>query len=253
MERMLEDKIVLVTGTASGVGRESALLFTEEGATLITADVNENGGQETPEMVKKKGGNGIFLKTDVSNGEQVKRLVEAGIKTFGRIDGAFNNAGVDGNLEPFLETTEEDWERVIGINLKGHWYLMKNEIPHMLKQGKGAVVTMCSCLAAVAAPNNGIYCASRFGALGLTKVAALEFASKGVRINAVGPGALNTPLFQKFTKGDPVLQEGWRANHPIGRIGEPQEIAQVACWLISDRSSFVVGHLLLADGGLTVK
>jgi NAD(P)-dependent dehydrogenase (short-subunit alcohol dehydrogenase family) len=252
MKRMLEGKIVLITGTSSGVGREAALLFASEGAQLVTGDVNEAEGLKTMELVKAAGGSGIFVRTDVSREEEVKRLVESAVKAFGRIDCAFNNAGIDGNLESFLDITDEDWNKVLGINLKGHLHLMKHEIPEMLKRGKGAIVNTCSICGVNALPNNGVYCTSRFGGLGLTKVAALEFAGKGIRINAVGPAAINTPLFQKFTHGNPEIQENFRKMHPIGRIAEPREIAEVACWLLSDRSSFVVGHLLLADGGITL-
>lgn len=252
MRGMLEGKVAMITGTASGVGREAAVLFASEGAKLITADVNELEGLKTMETVKAAGGEGIFVQTDVSREDQVKRLVESGKKAFGRIDCAFNNAGIDGNLEPFLDITENDWERVLGINLKGHWYLMKHEIPEMLKLGKGAIVNTCSICGVNALPNNAVYCTSRFGGLGLTKVAALEFAGKGIRINAVGPAAINTPLFQKFTQGNSEVQENFKKMHPVGRIAEPREIAEVACWLLSDRSSFVVGHLLLADGGVTL-
>jgi len=252
MKGMLDSKIVLITGTASGVGREAALLFAAEGAKLVTADVNEAEGLKTLELVKEAGHDGIFVKTDVSQESQVKSLIGKGAEAFGRIDCAFNNAGIDGNLEPFLDITEGDWDRVLGINLKGHLNLMKHEIPEMLRRGKGAIVNTCSICGVSALPNNAVYCASRFGGLGLTKVAALEFAGKGIRINAVGPAAINTPLFQKFTRGNPEVQENFRRMHPIGRIAEPQEIAEVACWLLSDRSSFVVGHLLLADGGVTL-
>lgn len=250
--RLLENKVVLITGASSGVGREAALLFSAEGAKLIICDINSSGGQETLEMVSMAGGEAMFVKADVSRAEDVESLIRAGVSKYNRLDCAFNNAGIDGDLAPFLEVTEEDWNRVLDINLKGHLYLMKSEIPQMLKQGKGAIVNTCSICGVNALPNNAVYCTSRFGGLGLTKVAALEFAGQGIRINAVAPAAINTPLFQKFTRGNLEIQENMRRLHPIGRIAEPKEIAEAACWLLSDRSSFIVGHLLIADGGATL-
>ncbi|MEW6444001.1 MAG: glucose 1-dehydrogenase [bacterium] len=253
MGGLLEGKVALITGTASGVGRASARLFSREGAKVITSDVNVRGGEETLEMVRKAGGEGIFVPTDVTQKAQVENLVRQGVAAFGRLDCAFNNAGIDGNLEPLLESTEEDWDRVIRTNLKGHWYLMKSEIPEMLKAGKGAIVNVASICGVVGLPSNAIYCTARHGDVGITKVAALEFADKGIRVNAVGPGGINTPLFQKFTHGDQQLQAYIRQLHPMKRIAEPEEIAEAACWLCSDRSSFVTGHLLIVDGGFTAQ
>ncbi len=250
---LLKGKVALITGTASGVGRASALLFAREGARVITSDVNVKGGEETLDMLRKQGGQGVFIPTDVTQREQVENLVKAGVAAFGRLDCAFNNAGIDGNLEPLLESTEEDWERVIRTNLKGHWYLMKCEIPEMLKVGKGSIVNISSICGVVGLPSNAIYCTARHGDVGLTKVAALEFADKGIRVNAIGPGGINTPLFQKFTHGDLEMQAYIRQLHPMKRIAEPEEIAEAACWLCSDRSSFVTGHLLLVDGGFTAQ
>jgi NAD(P)-dependent dehydrogenase (short-subunit alcohol dehydrogenase family) len=206
MDGMLAGKVAIITGTASGVGRSAALLFAREGARLITSDIDVAGGEETLEMVRSEGGDGIFVETDVSDRAAVDSLVRAGVEAFGRLDCAFNCAGIDGNLEPLLETTEQDWERVISTNLKGHWHLMKAEIPEMLKRGKGSIVNIASVCGKVGLANNTIYCAARFGDVGMTKVAALEFAERGIRVNAIAPGGINTP---------PVPEvHPWQRRHP---------------------------------------
>jgi NAD(P)-dependent dehydrogenase (short-subunit alcohol dehydrogenase family) len=251
MKGMLDGKVALVTGSGSGIGRASAVLFAREGAKVILCNVNVARGEETLEMVKKAGGEGIFVPTDVTQRDQVDAVVRKGVETFGRLDCAFNNAGISGKLEPFMETTEEDWERVMSTNLKGHWYLMKAEVPEMLKTGKGAIVNMTSVCGKVGLPNNTFYCAARFGDIGMTKTVALELAELGIRVNAVGPGGVNTPLFQSFTNGDKEVQAYIAQMHPMKRIAEPEEVAEAACWLLSDRSSFTTGHVLMVDGGYT--
>jgi NAD(P)-dependent dehydrogenase (short-subunit alcohol dehydrogenase family) len=251
MKGMLEGKVALITGAGSGIGRASGVLFAREGAKLILSDVNVKGGQETLEMVKKEGGEGIFVRTDVTQRDEVNAMVKKGVETFGRLDCAFNCAGIAGNLEPFLETTENDWERVISTNLKGHWHLMKAEIPEMLKVGKGAIVNIASICGKVGLVNNTFYCAARFGDIGMTKTVALELAEKGIRVNAVAPGGVDTPLFHSFTQGDKAVQDHIRGLHPMKRLARPEEVAEAACWLLSDRSSFTTGHVLMVDGGVT--
>ncbi len=251
MKGMLDGKVALVTGAGSGIGRASGVLFAREGAKVILSDVDEEGGIETLGMVKKGGGEGIFVRTDVTRRDEVDAMVKQGVETFGRIDCAFNCAGIAGNLEPFLETTEEDWDRVISTNLKGHWHLMKAEIPEMLKVGKGAIVNIASVCGKVGLPNNTFYCAARFGDIGMTKTVALELAEHGIRVNAVAPGAVDTPLFHRFTLGDKAVQELIRTMNPMKRLARPEEVAEAACWLLSDRASFTTGHVLMVDGGFT--
>lgn len=251
MDGMLAGKVALITGTGSGVGRAAAVLFAREGAKVITSDIDVAGGDNSLEMVENEGGKGIFVETDVTDRDAVDALVRAGVDAFGRLDCAFNCAGIDGNLEPLLESTEQDWEQVMSANLKGHWYLMKAEIPEMLKQGKGSIVNIASVCGKVGLANNTIYCAARFGDVGMTKVAALKFAERGIRVNAIAPGGINTPLFQKFTQGNVDIQNYAKQMHPMKRIAEPEEVAEAACWLCSDRSSFVTGHVLMVDGGYT--
>lgn len=251
MRGMLDGRIALVTGAASGIGRASALLFSTEGARLILSDVDVKGGEETLKLLEIGGGKGIFVPADVAQREQVNEMVKRGVEAFGRLDCAFNCAGIAGSLEPFLETTEEDWERVISTNLKGHWHSMKAEIPEMLKVGKGAIVNIASICGKVGLVNNSFYCAARFGDIGMTKTVALEFAERGIRVNAVAPGGVDTPLFQSFTQGNKDLQNYVRSLHPMKRIARPEEVAEAACWLLSDRSSFTTGHVLMVDGGFT--
>jgi NAD(P)-dependent dehydrogenase (short-subunit alcohol dehydrogenase family) len=251
MKGMLEGKVAVVTGAASGIGRAAGVLFAREGAKVILSDVNEQGGEETLGMVKKEGGEGIFIRTDVSKRDEVNAMVDKGVETFGRLDCAFNCAGVAGNLEPFLETTEEDWDRVISTNLKGHWHLMKAEVPEMLKVGKGAIVNIASVCGKVGLPNNTFYCTARFGDIGMSKTVALELAEQGIRVNAVAPGGVDTPLFHGFTHGDKAVQDHIRGMHPMKRLAQPEEVAEAACWLLSDRASFTTGHVLMVDGGFT--
>lgn len=251
MRGMLDGKVALVTGAGSGVGRASAVLFAREGATLILSDVDVSGGEETLETLRKASAEGIFVPTDVTRRDQVDAMVRKGVESFGRLDCAFNCAGIAGNLEPFLETTDEDWERVISTNLKGHWHLMKAEVPEMLKIGKGAIVNIASICGKVGLANNTFYCAARFGDIGMTKTVALELAEKGIRVNAVAPGGVDTPLFHSFTHGNKDLQDYVKALHPMKRIARPEEVAEAACWLLSDRSSFTTGHVLMVDGGFT--
>jgi NAD(P)-dependent dehydrogenase (short-subunit alcohol dehydrogenase family) len=248
---MLQDKVILVTGTASGIGRASAKLFTKEGAKVVTGDLEPKGGEATLADIKAGGGDGIFVETDVSKENQVKRLVESGVEAFGRLDGAFNCAGYDTSAYPTVEVPDEMWEKAINTNLKGTWMLMKYEIPEMLKVGKGAIVNMGSVCSVVALKDFSAYGASRFGIVGLSKNTAIEYARQGIRVNVVGPAAVNTPIFQRLTGGDPAVKAQFEDMHPIGRICEPEDIAEGALWLLSDRSAMVVGHLLMVDGGFT--
>lgn len=251
MDGLLQNRVILVTGTASGIGRASAKLFSREGAKVVTGDLVAEGGEATLADIRSKGGNGIFLQTDVSKEDQVKHLVQKGVEAFGRLDGAFNCAGYDTSSYPTVEVPDEMWERAINTNLKGTWMLMKYEIPEMLKAGKGTIVNMGSVCSVVGLNGFSAYGASRFGVVGLSKNAAIEYARQGIRINIVGPAAVNTPIFQRLTGGDPAVKKQFEDMHPIGRICEPEDIAEAALWLLSDKSAMVVGHLLMVDGGFT--
>ncbi|MEN6464541.1 MAG: SDR family oxidoreductase [Syntrophaceae bacterium] len=253
MPGMLEGKITLVTGGAQGVGRAACLLFAREGAKIVLCDVLARGGEETVSLVKQAGGEAAFFKTDISKEQEVKALIEAAVGLHGRLDCAFNCAGVDGDPSPLHECTNENWDRVIDINLRGMWHLMKFEIPQMVKQGKGSIVNIGSVCGVVGLECWGAYGASRFGNVGLTKCAALEYARQGVRVNQVGPGSVRTAIFERMTGGNTEMIEYIKQMHPMGRVAEPEEVAEAALWLLSDRSSFTTGHMIMVDGGLTAR
>ncbi len=246
----LENKVALVTGGGSGIGRACALAFAREGAKVVVADVQVRGGEETVQMIKEAGGDSIFVKTDVSKIADVEALVKTAIDTYGRLDCAINNAGIEGIIARTADYTEENWDRVIGINLKGVWLCMKYEIPEILKQGGGAIVNMASVAALVGFQEMPAYCASKGGIMQLTKVAALEYAKAGIRVNAVCPGVIRTPMVDRVTGGSPEAEEQFTAMEPVGRLGTPEEIAESAVWLCSDAASFVTGHPMVVDGGL---
>jgi NAD(P)-dependent dehydrogenase (short-subunit alcohol dehydrogenase family) len=249
---MQKDRVVLVTGSGSGIGRSIALLFASEGAKVVVADVVAQGAEETVSMIKKTGGDAISIKTDVTKGAEVEALINKAVQTYGRLDCACNNAGVVGDIGSTAEGTEENWDRVIRINLKGVWLCMKYEILQMLKQGGGAIVNIASVEGLVGFLNHSPYNASKHGVLGLTKSAALEYAKAGIRINAVCPGSTRTPLVVRLAKEKPEFVEAATAAHPIGRMAEPEEMAAAVLWLCSDAASFVIGHPLVVDGGYVV-
>jgi NAD(P)-dependent dehydrogenase (short-subunit alcohol dehydrogenase family) len=246
----LEGKIALVTGGGSGIGRASAMAFARDGARVVVADVNTEGGEETVQAIKEAGGEAILVHADVSKGSAVAAMVRRTVEVFGRLDCAFNNAGVSGGSRNLTaEYPEEDWDRVISINLKGVWLCMKSEIPQMLKQGGGAIVNTASVAGLVGIRGTSAYIASKHGVAGLTKAAALEYAESGIRINAVCPGYIRTPLLQPILDRYPGFEEQVIARHPVGRLGTPEEVAEAVVWLCSDAASFVTGHAMPVDGG----
>ncbi|MFC1920085.1 SDR family oxidoreductase [Chloroflexota bacterium] len=250
MAKQFEGKVVLVTGAASGIGRASALAFAKEGAKVITADVDFKGGEETVQMIKDSGGDSIFMKADVSKAKEVEALIGKAVDTYGRLDCAHNNAGIDGEMAKTADCTEDNWDRVIDINLKSVWLCMKYEISQMLKQGGGAIVNTASTAGLVGVVVGvPAYVASKHGVVGLTKAAALEYARTGIRINALCPGTTITPLVQRFWDADPSLKETAGENIPIGRLANPEEIAETAVWLCSDKASYITGYPIAVDGG----
>lgn len=251
MSGMLQKKITLVTGGAQGIGRAACLLFAREGSKIVLCDLNAEGGAETAALVKQACGDAVFIKADISKEQEAKALIETAVDLHGRLDCAFNCAGVDGDASLLHECTNENWDRVIDINLKGMWHLMKYEIPQMVRQGKGSIVNIGSVCGVVGLECWGAYGASRFGNVGLTKCAALEYARQGVRVNQVGPGSVRTAIFERMTGGNADMIEYIKQMHPMGRIAEPEEVAEAALWLLSDRSSFTTGHMIMVDGGLT--
>ena len=251
MTGLLTGKVALVTGGGSGIGRASALTFAREGAKVVVADVAVEGGEETVRLIQQHGGEAIFVKTDVARAAEVEALVARAVQTYGRLDCAHNNAGIEGAAATVVDYAEDAWERVIAINLKGVWLCMKYEIPQLLKQGGGALVNTASTAGLVGYRGGSAYVASKHGVVGLTKTAALEYAKAGVRVNAVCPGAIDTPMMGRLTGHRPQRAERMAAAEPVGRMGRPEEIAEAVVWLCSEAASFVTGHAMAVDGGLT--
>ncbi|MFZ0308114.1 MAG: SDR family oxidoreductase [Candidatus Sulfotelmatobacter sp.] len=249
MTMELEGKVALVTGGTSGIGRETALLFTKAGAKVVVAGRRELEGNETVDLIRAAGGDGLFVKTDVSQGSEVAALIQKAAEKFGSLDIAFNNAGIEGAWVPIIRQSEEDWDRTINVNLKGVWFCLKYEIRQMLKQGGGgAIVNMASVTGLIGSVGAGAYSASKHGVIGLTKTAALENAKSGIRINAVCPGVIETPMSERLF-GAPAIHKSVVGLHPVGRLGKPAEIAEAVVWMCSDRASFMTGQSLVLDGG----
>ena len=245
----LEGKVGLVTGGTSGIGRETAVLFAKAGAKVVVTGRREVQGNETIEMVRAAGGDALFVKSDVSKAAEVETLIQKVVERFGRLDIAFNNAGIEGVQAPIVRQSEEDWDRTIAINLKGVWLCLKYEIRQMLKQGGGgAIVNMASILGLIGTAGVAAYSASKHGVIGLTKTAALENAKSGIRINAVCPGFTETPMADRIFRA-PAVRKYVVDCHPIGRFGRPAEIAEAVVWMCSDRASFMTGQSLVLDGG----
>jgi len=251
MSGQLNGKVALITGGASGIGRATALTFAREGAKLIIADMNEDGGQQTVHMITEHGGEATFVQVDVSRATEVEALISKTVQTYGRLDCAHNNAGIGSRPRVLLhELSEESWERVISINLKGVWLCMKYELIQMCTQGGGAIVNTASIMGLVGSwSRSGVYNASKHGVVGLTKTAALEYAKSGIRVNAVCPGYIRTPLIEEALASNPEMEAQIVARHPVGRMGRPEEIAEAVMWLCSDAASFVTGHTMTVDGG----
>jgi NAD(P)-dependent dehydrogenase (short-subunit alcohol dehydrogenase family) len=249
MPRELEAKVALVTGGTSGIGRETAVLFAKAGAKVVVAGRREPEGKETIELVQAAGGDGLFVKTDVSKALEVEALIQKTVERFSRLDIAFNNAGIEGVWAPIIRQSEEDWDLTIAINLKGVWLCLKYEIQQMLKQGVGGtIVNMSSITGLVGSVGAAAYSASKHGVMGLTQTAALENAKRGIRVNAVCPGFTETPMADRIFRV-PGIEKYVLSCHPVGRLGRPMEIAEAVVWMCSDRASFMTGQSLVLDGG----
>ena len=255
MPGTLQDKIALITGAGSGIGRATSLVMAREGATLVVSDINAEGGEETLSAVKDLGADGIFVHADVSKSDDVQALIAQAVQTYGRLDCAYNNAGIEGYMAGRLhEYPEDTWDRLIDINLKGVWLCLKHEIPQMLQQGGGAIVNTASAAGLVGSRRLSAYVASKHAVVGLTKAAALEYAADGVRVNAVCPGIIDTPMVQRLIGGREADYEATiPARQPIGRLGTPAEIAESVAWLCSDAASLVTGLAMAVDGGFTAQ
>ena len=248
MAGQLNGKVVLVTGGASGIGRATALAFAREGAIVVIADVDVPGGEAVARQLQGQHGTACFVRTDVSKAAEVEALVHQAVTRYGRLDCAFNNAGILGNRLAVADTTDEEWAHILGINLTGVWLCMKYEIRQMLTQMHGAIVNASSIMGLVGGVR-AAYTASKHGVVGLTKSAALAYAKAGIRVNAVCPGYVHSPMTEGLFSRQTEQQELAIARHPIGRLGMPEEIAAAVVWLCSEAASFVTGHMLTVDGG----
>ena len=249
MAGRVQDKIALITGGGSGIGRATALAFAREGAKVVVADYNAEGGQRTVAMIKNAGGEAVFVATDVSNPKDAESIVARTVEKYGRLDCAFNNAGIEGEFVTTPECSIDNWRRVISINLDGVFYCMKYEIAQMLKQGGGAIVNTSSGAGLVGLPGAPAYVAAKHGVAGLTKTAALEFARANIRVNAVCPGFIRTPMVERVLDRGVFDEQRIIESEPIHRMGKPEEIAEAVVWLCSDAASFVTGVPMPVDGG----
>jgi NAD(P)-dependent dehydrogenase (short-subunit alcohol dehydrogenase family) len=245
-------KVAFVTGAANGIGRAAALAFAHQRASVVVADVSEQGNQETARMIEEAGGLVLAVRCNVARAEDVKAALDKTIEAFGRLDFAFNNAGVEQPMMPAADLTEEEWDRVLDVDLRGVFLCMKYEIPLMLKQGGGAIVNTSSGAGVKGFAGQAAYCAAKYGVVGLTKAAALDYAKSNIRVNAVCPGIIKTPMMDRFSGGTPEGRERVIAQEPIGRMGTPEEIGAAVVWLCSDAAAFVIGHAMVIDGGQTV-
>lgn len=248
MEQILSGKVAIVTGGGSGIGRATATLYAANGAKVVISDMDEKGGAETVKMIQDVGGDAHFIKTDVGKPAECEAMVKQTVEKYGRLDIACNNAGISGESNPVADVTVAGWDKVISINLSSVFYCMKYQIPAMLKDGGGSIVNMASILGKVGFMNSSGYVAAKHGVVGLTETAALEYSAKGVRVNAIGPGFIDTPLLEKAGMGKEEKDMLVKL-HPIGRLGKPEEIAELVLWLSSDKASFVTGAYYNVDGG----
>jgi NAD(P)-dependent dehydrogenase (short-subunit alcohol dehydrogenase family) len=246
----LEDRVALVTGAGSGIGRASALAFAAAGARVVVADRDADGAHQTAQRIADTGAEAVTVEADVTDPAEVDALVVAALNAYGRLDCAHNNAGVFGELTPTAELSEDLWDRVMAVNLRGAWLCMRAELRHMLNNGGGAIVNTASVGGLVGFPGLPAYVASKHGLIGLTKSAALEYVQAGIRVNAICPGLTRTPMANEMCQHDPEIEAQLLAQYqPLGRMGAPEEVAAAAVWLCSDAASFVTGHAMAVDGG----
>ena len=248
MAARFDGKVALVTGASSGIGKATALAFAREGARVVVADI-QSCGASTVKEIEESGGTALFVQMDVSNPEEVAAMVQTAVTAYGGLDIAFNNAGIEGTPAPTADCTPENWDRTIAVNLTGAWFCMKEELEQMLRQHHGVIVNCASVAGLVGFRGSPAYVASKHGLVGLTKTAALEYATDGIRVNAICPGVIDTPMIERFTGGNPELEAQLNAAEPMGRMGHPEEIADAVLWLCSDGASFTTGQAIAVDGG----
>jgi NAD(P)-dependent dehydrogenase (short-subunit alcohol dehydrogenase family) len=252
MNGSFKGKVAFVTGAGSGIGRAAALAFAREGASVVVTDVSERGNQETARMIEEFGGRALAVRCDVTRTEDVKAALDKAVEAFGRLDFAFNNAGSEQPVKTTADLTEQEWNRIVNVNLRGAFLCMKYEIPLMLRSGGGVIVNTSSGAGVKGFKGQAAYASAKHGVIGLTKSAALDYASQNIRINAVCPGIIETSMMDRFTEGTTEGRERVIAQEPVGRMGKPQEIAAAVVWLCSDSAAFVIGHAMVIDGGQTV-
>lgn len=251
MTKQFNEKVVFVTGGGSGIGRATALAFAHEGAKVAVVGHTRAPVEETTRMIEQAGGRALALVGDVSRSDEVKAAIDSTVSTFGRLDIAFNNAGVEQPTKPLVEVDDDEWDRVLSVNLRGVFLCMKHQLRVMLKQGIGVIVNTSSGAGVTGIPGQGAYAASKFGLIGLTKSAALDYAGKNIRINAICPGIIETPMMDRFSGGTQEGRARVIAMEPVGRMGKPEEIASAVLWLCSEPAAFMIGHALVMDGGQT--
>ncbi len=252
MSALLQDKSILITGASTGIGNATARRCAAEGARLTLTDVNDAAGEALTAEIVAAGGTAQYHHADVTSGEQVRAMIAHAVETYGRLDGAFNNAGIEGNFTNIVKMSEADYDRTVNVDLKGVWLCVKYQIEQFLKQeSPGSIVSTASVAGLIGTRGGSAYCAAKHGVVGLTKCAALEFGRKGIRVNAVCPGIIETPMLDRMSSESGIPRQALVDQEPIGRLGEPREIGEAVVWLLSDQASFVTGVALPVDGGYT--
>ena len=250
---LLDGKVAIITGAASGIGRGAAMVFARHGARLVLADIDD-AGEETAKAVTEAGADALFVRTDVTSATDVEAMAQTAVAQYGRLDCAFNNAGIEGAHQPLADSTEENWDQVNAVNLKGVWLCLRSEVALMQRSGGGAIVNTSSVAGLVGIPFGlSAYTASKHGVIGLTKAAALEYATAGIRVNAVCPGGIRTPMYDRAIDAGILTEEQAAALQPVNRLGTPEEVGETVAWLCSDQSSFITGHAIAVDGGYVAR